>query len=275
MKSIFAIIVLSILMLQAVPAEEAAGKIPVKAVPRIQIALLLDTSGSMSGLIDQAKAQLWKIVNEFVNVRKNGQRPELQVALFEYGNDSLPGKENWIRMILPLTDDLDKVSEELFALTTNGGQEYCGAVIQKAIDTLEWSDSNDDLKAVFIAGNEAFTQGGIDYRKACPAAIKKSIMINTIFCGPYRTGIQTHWQDGALLADGSYMNIDHNKKAVHIVAPQDKEIARLGLELNKTYIVYGRAGREGAARQSKQDDNAAQVAGSSPVQRAVSKSSGY
>ena len=32
--------------------------------PEIKVALLLDTSNSMDGLIDQAKAQLWQIVNE-------------------------------------------------------------------------------------------------------------------------------------------------------------------------------------------------------------------
>jgi len=60
-------------------------------------------------------------------------------------------------MVLPLTTDLDKVSEQLFALTTRGGQEYCGMVIQHAADGLAWTPSASDLKAIFIAGNEPFT----------------------------------------------------------------------------------------------------------------------
>jgi len=105
----------------ACAAEEALSE-KAKA-PRIQLAILLDTSSSMSGLIDQAKTQLWRIVNEFATTRKEGKVPELQVALYEYGKSSLPANQGYMRMIVPLTTDLDKISEELFALQHNGGQE--------------------------------------------------------------------------------------------------------------------------------------------------------
>src|SRR6187399_1820752 len=82
--------------------------------PLIQVALLLDTSGSMDGLIDQARTQLWTIVNEFAKTKKDGVTPQLQVALYEYGNDGLAATDGYIRKILPLTDDLDAISEKLF-----------------------------------------------------------------------------------------------------------------------------------------------------------------
>ena len=138
--------------------------------PLVQMAILLDTSGSMSGLIDQARTELWAIVNEFIFAKRNGLEPELQVALYEYGKSSLPKKVGYIRQIVPFTTDLDKVSEELFALNTNGGQEYCGWVIKDATEQLQWSDSPDDLKVIFIAGNEPFTQGPVDYRDSCSLA---------------------------------------------------------------------------------------------------------
>lgn len=243
--------------------------------PRIQIAVLLDTSNSMDGLIGQAKAQLWKIVNEFATSKKDGLVPDLEVALFEYGNNSLPSKEGYIRLVLPLTDDLDRISEELFALTTNGGSEYCGHVIKNAVAALDWSNSDRDLKAIFIAGNEPFTQGGVDYRHACMAAVAKGITVSTIFCGPYDTGVATKWADGAALADGDYMNIDQDRKIVHIRAPQDAEIARLGILINTTYIAYGADGSTGRLRQAREDENAGKYSSAgSHVQRAVSKASG-
>ncbi len=134
--------------------------------PKIQMAILLDTSNSMDGLINQCRAQLWKIVNEFAKARKNGQQPELEVALFEYGNNSIDASAGYVRMVLPLTDDLDKVSDELFSLKTNGGKEYCGQVIELATARLKWSDSDQAFKCIFIAGNEAFTQGKVDAFKA-------------------------------------------------------------------------------------------------------------
>src|SRR6185369_13747376 len=127
--------------------------------PLVQMAILLDTSSSMDGLIDQARTQLWRVVNEFITATRDGKKPELQVALYEYGKPTLGQESGFIRQVVPLTTDLDKVSQELFGLKTNGGDEYCGWVIRTAVEQLSWSKSNKDLKVIFIAGNEPFTQG--------------------------------------------------------------------------------------------------------------------
>lgn len=251
----------------------ATAKEPQK--PLVQIALLLDTSNSMDGLIDQAKSQLWKICNEFIKARQNGVAPEVQVALYEYGNSRLSPVAGWIRQVVPLTTDLDRISEELFALRTSGGDEFCGWVIQRAVEELAWNPSADVYKAIFIAGNEPFTQGPVNYADSCKAAIAKGIIVNTIHCGSEAVGVNTKWKDGADLADGKYMVIDQNRAVVAIAAPQDAEIARLGVELNKTYLAYGAQGRVGAARQAAQEANVAMLAPASgaTVQRALTKAS--
>jgi hypothetical protein len=241
--------------------------------PLVQMAILLDTSGSMSGLIDQARTEVWSVVNEFLAARRDGRSPEVYVALYEYGKSSLSREEGYLRQIVPLTRDLDKVSEELFALTTNGGDEYCGWVIRRAAEDLVWSNSPDDLKVIFIAGNEPFSQGPVDYREACRAAIARGIVVNTIHCGAERQGIEGKWKDGAVLADGRYLHIDQNRPIVHIAAPQDMEIAELGSRLNQTYIPYGQQGMIASERQVEQDRNASGASGEAVVQRAVTKSS--
>src|SRR5690606_66182 len=121
---------------------------------KIKVALLLDTSNSMDGLIEQAKSQLWTIVNELAQAKCDGIKPTIQIALYEYGNDRLSAMEGYIKMVTPLTDDLDKISEDLFKLTTNGGSEFCGQVIQTACNQLDWSPDGNDLQVIFIAGNE-------------------------------------------------------------------------------------------------------------------------
>ena len=242
---------------------------PEPAASRIQLAILLDTSGSMSGLIEQAKIQLWSIVNELVLAKHDGQRPQLRVALYEYGNDGLAKDTGWIRQVLPLTDDLDRVSEQLHALSTNGGQEYCGQVIDRAVKDLDWSASHDDLKLIFIAGNEPFSQGPVDYRDAVKSAISKGIIVNTIHCG---SGIPDGWRQGAVLADGRAMNIDHNQAIVEIPTPHDQELAELGVALNDTYVPFGTDGRRGFANQRMQDSNSAKFSVSNMATRAVTKS---
>jgi len=245
---------------------------PVARKPVIQLAILLDTSNSMDGLIDQARTQLWRVVNEFGNAKKDGVMPELQVALYEYGNDGLPASVGHIRRVLPFTTDLDRVSEELFALRTNGGQEYCGQVIAEAVRGLQWSQSGDDLKVIFIAGNEEFTQGSVDYRTATASAITRGIIVNTIFCGETKQGLATKWGVGATMAEGRYVAIDQNAEVAEFEAPQDREIALLGAKLNETYIAYGVKGAEGLMRQSIQDKHLESKM-SANVQRQIAKSS--
>lgn len=252
--------------------KAAEAKDPTKG-PAVQIALLLDTSNSMDGLIDQAKSQLWSVVNEFIHARRDGRPAKIEVALYEYGNDSLPAQEGFVRMVLPMTDDLDAVSEKLFALKTNGGQEYCGHVIRDATGQLTWSRLDEVYKAIFIAGNEPFSQGTVDYHASCRAAIAKGIIVNTIFCGATSEGEQTGWRDGAVLADGRFMSIDQERKVATILAPQDTEIARLGGALNKTYIPYGRMGHAGQARQVAQDTNANNASPGAFASRSISKGS--
>jgi hypothetical protein len=229
----------------------------------------------MDGLIGQAKTQLWKFVNQFIPATRGGRRPLLQVALYEYGKSSLPSGEGYLRMILPFTGDLDRVSEQLFALQTNGGDEYCGQVIREATAGLNWSRDPDDLKVIFIAGNEPFTQGTVDYRESVAGAAGRGITVNTIFCGDYQEGVSTNWADGATRGGGNYMNIDQNRKVIHVTAPQDAEIERLGRSINDTYLAYGSKGGEGKARQLAQDSNAVAAAPGVMENRAVSKSSSY
>ena len=241
--------------------------------PRIEIALLLDTSGSMDGLIDQAKSRLWTIVNDLARAKKRGQSPELRVALYEYGKSSLPKSEGYLQMLVPLTNDLDRVSEALFELTTNGGEEYCGRVIGEAAHSLDWRGGPGDYRAIFIAGNEPFDQGGVDFRKACGDAIARGIVVNTIFCGNEQEGIQTHWKEGADLADGRFLVINHNQELVSLEAPQDREILELGDRLNQTYLAFGSSGAKALKRQKKQDLNAITVSEETAVQRTLAKAS--
>lgn len=161
-------LLLGVLCSRAAFAEEAAPEAPPVETPKIQIAILLDTSGSMDGLIEQAKSLLWEIVNDFTKVKQKGVSPDLEVALYHYGNDGLDAKTGYIQQLTPFTTDLDLVSEKLFALRTNGGYEYCGAVISEAVKELKWSDRRDDLRLIFIAGNEEFTQEPGQHRRYYP-----------------------------------------------------------------------------------------------------------
>jgi hypothetical protein len=242
----------------------------------IRVALLLDTSNSMDGLIDQAKAQLWELVNELSYAKcGNDITPSLQIALYQYGNDGLNAREGYIQQVLPLSTDLDEISKQLFRLTTNGGNEYCGQVIQTSVSQLNWGTKDRDLNLIFIAGNEAFTQGPTRYQDAATNACEKDITINTIYCGNYNEGVNTSWKDGAIRTKGSYIAINSDKRTVHVPSPYDNRILEKNNALNATYVAYGALGHSKIAEQAEQDSNAQTYGSANAVKRAVSKSSHF
>jgi hypothetical protein len=225
----------------------------------------------MGGLIDQARSQLWKIVTRLDAARRDGQRPQLEIALYEYGN---PGRatatSGWIRQITPFTTDLDSVSEALFALSVGGGDEYVGQAVATAIRDLKWSTRKGDLKLLFIAGNEDFNQGSVAPTNAMKGAKEKGVNVTAILCGQS----DSSWSTGSKLASMGYFAIDQNQVVAHVDAPQDAEITRLGESLNDTYIPFGADGASGAARQLAQDTNAVNSQPGSMVWRSMAKSSG-
>ncbi len=223
---------------------------------RVQLVILFDTSNSMDGLIEQAKSRIWAIVNEASGLSYQGQTPTLEIAMYDYGNEALSIESNYIRQQLPFTSDLDLVSEKLFALRTNGGSEYCGAVISTSLNQLNWSADPADLKMIYIAGNEPFTQGPVSYKDACRLAESKHVFVNTIYCGSYEQGVRENWKDGATCSRGDYFNINSNDRVVTIQTPYDEQINQLNIQLNQTYISYGSLGKENRLKQKREDDNA-------------------
>ncbi len=242
--------------------------------PIMQMAILLDTSNSMDGLIQQAKTQLWGIVNE-LSLREKDRLAEFQLALYEYGNSSLSEKEGYIRMVVPFTNDIDRVSEALFSLTTNGGQEYCAWAIDSSIEQLAWSNLYSDYKMIFIAGNEPFDQGKIDFKEASLKALSNGIVVHTIHCGTYEGGVGGYWNQGAWIANGSYTVINQDEKSIEMSSPQDDQIIKLNAQLNQTYIPYGKDGNSRQQRQLQEDQNAQRASAEGYIQRAVFKCSPY
>ena len=262
-------LLIPLLVLTAAGTDARTDKTAASATPpEVQVAILLDTSTSMQGLLEQARTRIWNMVNLFTRAKRDGQRPTLNVGLFEYGS----GGFRHLRKVMDLSDDLDALSEALFALDLNyppstekhpfhGGAEFCGEVIHEALNQLKWSDDDRSVRVIIIAGNESFEQGPVKYVDACALAKKKGVVINTIFCGEREAGTELKWQDGAEKGMGHYANINQDQKSVAIVAPQDERLKELNQELNATYIAYTPKAEAMKRRQLAQDALAEKNAG--------------
>ncbi|MDB5312338.1 MAG: von Willebrand factor type domain protein [Gemmataceae bacterium] len=233
-------------------AKPAEGK-------AIDLVLCLDVSGSMNGLIDSAKIKLWDIVNELARLKPT---PNLRVALYSYGHSTYPQETGWVRKDVDLTADLDDVYKALNALTINGGTEFVARVTNTALADQKWSTDAGALKLIFVCGNEPADQDkqvGLD--DVAARAKKNGVVVNTIYCGRANHPEAAGWAAFAEKCGGRYVNIDQNKTTnqVAVKTEFDAEILKLNDELNKTYVAYGKGGKDRAANQLAQDVNAAKA----------------
>ncbi len=228
----------------------------------VQVALCLDTSSSMDGLIDSAKRKLWDVVNDLAKAKPT---PDLRVALYSYGNNAYDPKTGWVRQEIDLTADLDRVADSLFALratTVRGGDEYVARVCREAVERLRWSDDARALKVIFVCGNESAEQDPqVKLKAVAEAAVRKGIILNTIYCGSPQDQEALAWREFARLGEGRFAAIDQDRGIVTIATQHDKELTELGGKLNNTYCFAGRDGKALADNQRKQDENALKAGG--------------
>jgi hypothetical protein len=246
---------------------------PVKAQkqPKVEIVIALDTSGSMSGLINSARQKLWDIVNE---VAKAQPTPKLRVGLVTFGSQGTE-KDGYVIVRSDLTTDLDTIYSRLFELTTWGGEEYVGRAVFRATRELSWDKDPDTLRQIYVAGNESADQDRrVTSARAVKLARKHDIYINAIYCGSASNSDASSWRRVAQSGAGIYAAIDHDHGTVAIATPYDARINALSARLNRTYVAYGPRGSAGLANQKAQDKNAASVHSSAAASRAKAKVSG-
>ncbi len=237
----------------------------------IDLVICLDTSGSMEGLIDSARARLWDIVNSLAKARP---LPQLRVGLITYGSPSRSTAANgWLALQTNLTSDLDSVYAKMMSLNTNGGEEYVGWALRRAIDWMQWSGDPHALKLVFIAGNESADQASnvFNFRYVAEDAKSRGIIINSIYCGDRQMGVREQWEHVAACGGGSFSAIDMHCGTVQVETPHDKLLIELNMKLNATYVPYGPSGEAGHRRQHEQDENSQRLGVASSASRVGAK----
>lgn len=257
----------------AQPAEPVKGR-------AIDLVICLDVSGSMDGLIESAKIQLWNVVNDLARIKPT---PNLRVGLYAYGATRFDAKKGWVNKEVDLTDDLDEVYKALNGLRTTGGDEYVARVTKAALDEQKWSTEKGALKMVFVCGNEPVNQDKqVNLSDVADQAKKAGVIVNTVYCKWNHDNEIAAWAEFAAACKGKQVVIDQNRAAKEVVVKTefDDQIIKLGDELNKTYVAYGKGGADKALNQLKQDQNAGALKPAGPgaapaaaIARAESKAS--
>ncbi len=259
------------LILPAAQAQDTdPGYIPPATRP-VDLVICLDTSGSMTALIDSARAKLWEIVNQLSVVKPV---PKLRIGLLTYGTPGLSSEaKGWVVRQIDLTSDLDTVYAKMMAMNTSGGDEFVGWVLNDALNTMSWSEDPRALRIIFVAGNESADQAHekFNFRNVAKEARGKDIIINAIYAGNHQQGIAESWGEVAMHGHGSFSAIDMQQGTLQIATPQDEILIKLNIELNKTYLPFGEKAEYGSSNQLAQDGNAARMGKQSQASRVVSK----
>lgn len=254
----------SILLLgfaSALPAATLSTEAkPAAAKPRIEVCFVLDTTGSMSSLIEGAKQKIWSIANEMARAKPT---PEIRVGLVGYRDRG----DQYVLKSYDLTNDLDAVFGQLQSFRAEGGgdtPESVNEALERAVDGMSWSRERTVLKTIFLVGDappHMDYAGGPKYPDVCKEAAKKDLIINTIQCGTI-AGTMQIWQEIAQLSEGSYAAIAQSGSMAAIATPMDAELAELNRKIGGTLVAYGgeTARRSLAAKQVASEAAPAAVA---------------
>jgi Mg-chelatase subunit ChlD len=212
-----------------------AGK---ETKPRIEVCFVLDTTGSMGGLIEGAKQKIWSIANQIVSAKPT---PALKLSLIGYRDRG----DAYVTQVTDLSDDIDSIYEKLRAFKADGGgdtPESVNQALHEAVTKISWSQERDVLKIIFLVGDappHMDYKDDMKYPDVCHLAVKRDLIVNTVQCGTSIPETPAIWKEIAKLSEGSYSAIEQSGGMVAIATPMDAELADLNKAVGKTLVAYG------------------------------------
>ncbi len=205
--------------------------------PKIEVVFVLDTTGSMSGLIDAAKEKIWSIASTMASAQN---APDIKMGLVAYRDRG----DAYVTQSVSLSSDLDSMYAKLMDYQADGGgdtPESVNQALYEAVNNMPWSQDQNTYKVVFLVGDAPAHmdyQDDVKYPETIKIAKTKGIIINTIQAGQ-DSETTANWQQMASLANGDYFQVEQSGNAVAIATPYDKKMAALSKELDDTRLYYG------------------------------------
>ena len=221
------------------PVEPVVQAPPEPETPEIEVVFALDTTSSMTGLIDGAKRKIWSLVG-FIS---SGQpKPHVKVGLVAYRDVG----DAYVTRFYDLSDDIDAVFGHLRALRAEGGgdtPEHVAKALHDAVNRTSWSSGPKVAKMIYLVGDappHSDYNDGYDYPALAKRAAAKGIHLNTIRCGDdSETG--SVFRQIARLGHGQYATVDGSGGVADTATPFDEKMAMLNKKLIGTAVGYGRS----------------------------------
>ena len=230
--------------------------------PKVEVVFVLDTTSSMSGLIDAAKEKIWSIASSMASAQP---APDIHMGLVAFRDRG----DAYVTKVVDLSQDLDSMYATLIDFKAEGGgdgPESVNQALYDAVHSISWSQDPNSYKVIFLVGDappHMDYQNDVKFPQTLSVATRKGIVVNTIQCGQH-VETQQVWQMIASNTDGEYFNVAQDGNAVAIATPFDEEIAALSEELDETRLFFGDA--EEKVKHRKKIDATAKLHAKSSVQ---------
>lgn len=227
--------------------------------PRMEVVFVLDTTGSMGGLIETAKRKIWAVANELARAKPS---PEIRMGLVAFRDRG----DDYVTKVFDLDSDLDRVYARLFDFQAGGGgdgPESVNQALRDAVTKVTWTKDEKVLKVAFLVGDAPphmdYDQD-VPYGKTCEDAVRSGIVLNTLRCGG-DPSTEKVWAEIAKLSEGVYASIPQEGSEA-IATPYDGKLAELGGRLGRTLVAFGdRKDREAAKEKLDRGEGMAAASG--------------
>jgi Mg-chelatase subunit ChlD len=219
-----------------IPVDPIDHHITTIGNPKVDVVFVLDTTGSMSGLIQTAKEKIWSIATTMASAQPT---PEIRIGLVAYRDRG----DQYVTKTVDLSDDLDSVYATLMDFEANGGgdtPESVNAALYDAVHNMSWSEGEQAYQVIFLVGDAPphMDYNETRYPEIVASALEKGIVVNTVQCGNIATTVQP-WTQIASLGHGNFFQVEQAGGAVAFTTPFDEEIAKLSAKLDDTRLYYG------------------------------------
>ena len=176
--------------------------------PRVDVVFVLDTTGSMGGLIQTAKDKIWSIATSMASAQPT---PEIRIGLVGYRDR---GDEYETRLV-DLSADLDSVYAALMDFHADGGgdtPESVNKALYDAVHQMSWSRQDQAYQVIFLVGDAPphMDYNEVQYPEIVAAALDRGIVINTIQCGEIPT-TAAPWTQIASLGHGNFFQVEQEQ----------------------------------------------------------------